>query len=248
MGVLTAGAGGVRRGAAVALDMLLPPRCLACGVTVATPRSLCADCWGGLVFISAPMCQTCGLPFDYDLGEGTLCGECTRMSPPYGRARAVLKYDDDSRDLVIAFKHRDRTDAAPAYGAWMARAGRELLDDAELLVPVPLHRLRLIKRRFNQSAMLAHALARESGVTCVPDALVRTRPTPSQGRLSRAGRARNVQGAFKAHRMKAINGRRICFIDDVLTTGATVSACARTLFRAGARSVDVLTLTRVVRA
>ncbi len=150
MGVLTAGAGGLRRSAMAVLDLLLPPRCLACGVTVSTPGAVCPGCWRGLRFISAPMCASCGFPFDYDPGEGTLCGECARRPPPFGRARAVLRYDDGSRDLVIAFKHRDRTDAAPAYGAWMERAGADLLKDADLLVPVPLHRMRLIQRRIGQ--------------------------------------------------------------------------------------------------
>ena len=194
------------------------------------------------------MCGACGFPFDYDHGPGALCGECVRRLPPFHCARAVLLYNDGSRDLVIAFKHRDRTDAAPAYGAWMARAGAELLADADLLVPVPLHRMRLIQRRFNQSALLAHALATWSGVACAPDALIRTRPTPSQGRLNRAARVRNVQGAFKVRRVGDMEGRRIVLVDDVLTTGATASACARALLRAGAVSVDVLTLTRVVRA
>ncbi len=248
MGVLTAGMGGLRRSAMAALDLLLPPRCLACGATVATPGSVCAGCWGVLRFISAPMCAACGFPFDYDPGPGTLCGQCAHQPPAFGCARSVLRYDDGSRDLVIAFKHRDRTDAAPAFGAWMARAGGELLDRADLLVPVPLHRLRLIQRRFNQSALLAHALAARSEVPCAPDALIRIRPTPSQGRLSRAARERNVQGAFKARRAGEVDGRRVLLVDDVLTTGATVSACARALLRAGAESVDVLTLARVVRA
>lgn len=248
MGVLTAGAGGLRRSALAALDLLLPPRCLACGVTVPTPGAVCAGCWRDLRFISSPMCAVCGFPFDFDLGAGALCGECTRRTPPFHRARAVLLYNDGSRELVIAFKHRDRTDAAPAYGAWMARAGAELLDDADLLIPVPLHRVRLIQRRFNQSALLAHALADRTGVACAPDALIRIRATPSQGRLSRAARERNVQGAFKVRPAADVVGRRIVLVDDVLTTGATASACARTLLRAGANSVDVLTLARVVRA
>ncbi len=248
MGVLTAGAGGLRRSALAVLDLLLPPRCLACGVTVPNAGAVCAECWRGLRFISSPMCGSCGFPFDYDYGAGALCGECARRLPPYHRARAVLRYDNGSRDLVIAFKHRDRTDAAPAYGAWMVRAGAELLEDADLLIPVPLHRMRLIQRRFNQSALLAHALAARSGVACTPDALIRTRPTPSQGQLSRSARARNVQGAFKVRRAGHMEGRRIVLVDDVLTTGATVSSCARALLRAGAESVDVLTLARVVRA
>ena len=235
--MLTAGVGGVRRSALAVLDLLLPPRCLACGVTVPTPGAVCAGCWRALRFISAPMCGACGFPFDYDHGSGALCGECVRRLPPFHRARAVLLYNDGSRDLVIAFKHRDRTDAAPA-----------LLADADLLVPVPLHRMRLIQRRFNQSALLAHALAARSGVACAPDALIRVRATPFQGRLNRAARVRNVQGAFKMRRNGDMEGRRIVLVDDVLTTGATASACARTLLRAGAQSVDVLTLARVVRA
>ena len=248
MGVITAGAQGLRRGALAVFDLLLPPRCLACGVTVSTPGAVCVECWRALRLISAPMCAACGFPFDYDLGAGVLCGECAGRAPPFGRARAVLRYDDASRDLVIAFKHRDRTDAAPTFGTWMARAGAELLDDADLLVPVPLHRMRLIRRRFNQSALLAHALAGRTGVACAPDALIRTRPTPSQGGLNRAQRLRNVQGAFKVRRAGDMKDRRIVLVDDVLTTGATASACTRVLLRAGAASVDVLTLARVVRA
>ena len=247
MGVMAAGAGGLRRSALAALDLLLPPRCLVCGATVALPGTVCAGCWGGLRFIAAPLCEACGLPFDYDPGPGALCGDCARRPPPFRRAHAVLRYDDGSCDLVIAFKHRDRTDAAPAYGAWMARAGADLLEAADLLVPVPLHRLRLIQRRFNQSALLAHALAARSEVACASDALIRTRPTPSQGRLSRSARARNVQGAFRVRRPAEVSGRRILLVDDVLTTGATASACATTLLRAGADAVDVLTLARVVR-
>lgn len=247
MGVLQKGAAALRQSASVALDLLLPPRCLACGATVATPGGVCAGCWSRIRFISAPMCTACGLPFDYDVGKGAVCGECARRPPPFGRARAVLKYDDGSRDLLIAFKHRDRTDAAPAYGAWMTGAGAELLADADLLVPVPLHRLRLIQRRFNQSALLAHAIAARSGVACVPDSLVRVRPTPSQGGLGRIARERNVRGAFKVRRPENILRRRILLIDDVLTTGATAAACTRALLRAGAQSVDVLTLARVVR-
>ncbi|NQU72369.1 MAG: ComF family protein, partial [Rhodospirillales bacterium] len=185
----------------------------------------------------------------YDPGVGAVCGECLRAPPPFERARTVFRYDEHSRDLVISFKHRDRIDAAPAYGKWMARAGREILAEADLIVPVPLHRRRLISRRYNQSAELCHALSRETGLPHNPDLLVRTRATPTQGRLNRAERERNVRGAFalRPDAVTSLQGRRVVLVDDVLTTGATVNACARTLLRGGAAAVDILTLARVVR-
>jgi ComF family protein len=232
-----------------AVDMLLPPRCLSCGETVAEPGALCGGCWPRLTFIAPPICAICGFPFDYDPGTGAICGDCLRDAPPFEHARTVLRYDEHSRDLVISFKHRDRTDAGPAFGKWMARAGAEILADADLIIPVPLHRRRLISRRYNQSAELCHALSRETDVPHNPDLLIRTRATPTQGRLTRVERERNVRGAFglRPDAASALQGRRVVLIDDVLTTGATVNACARTLLRGGAAAVDVLTLARVVR-
>jgi len=182
----------------VALNALLPPRCLVCGAGVARPVALCGTCWGGLTYLAPPFCAACGFPFDYDLGADVLCGACNREPPRYDRARAVLRYDEASRGLLLAFKHGDRTEGAPAFGAWLARAGAELIADCDVILPVPLHRRRLFARRYNQSALLARALARETGLAVLPDALRRTRNTPSQGRLSPAARRRNVAGAFKA--------------------------------------------------
>ena len=231
------------------LNALLPPRCLSCGVLVATPGSLCASCWEGVDFLAPPHCGTCGLPFEYDPGPEVICGACLRKPPPYGRARAVLRYDDHSRGLILAFKHGDRTDGAPAYGAWLARAGAELLAEADLILPVPLHWRRLIRRRYNQAGLLAQALGRTSGLPYRPDLLRRRRHTPPQGRLSPAERKRNLRGAFEVVRSRKaeIEGRRLLLVDDVMTTGATLAACARTLRRAGAAQVDALVLARVVR-
>jgi predicted amidophosphoribosyltransferase len=163
------------------------------------------------------------------LGEGALCGACARDRPPYGRARAVLRYDDASKAVVLGFKHGDRTDGAPAYGRWLLRAGAELIAEAELIVPVPLHWLRLFARRYNQAALLALALARLSGVAAAPDLLVRRRATPSQGRLS-AGARRRIAGAFAVRRApRPAADRRVLLVDDVLTTGATAEAWSRAL-------------------
>lgn len=239
----------LRRAGLAALDAVLPPRCLACGVTVETVGALCPDCWGRMEFLGPPHCACCGYPFEFDMGAGALCGACTREHPAFDRARAVLRYDDASRDLVLAFKHADRTDGAPAFGRWLARAGAELVAEADIVAAVPLHWTRLFARRYNQAALLALAVGREAGLPVVPDLLVRRRRTPSQGRLSAAARARNVAGAFALHRRHgaAVAGRRVLLVDDVLTTGATVAACARLLRRNGAAAVEVLTLARVVR-
>jgi ComF family protein len=229
-----------------ALDLLLPPRCLKCGATVEAMGTLCAPCWGSIVFLGSPCCACCGLPFDFAVGESALCGQCSRAPPPYARARAVMRYDPESRRLVLALKHGDRLHLAPALGRWMGRVGTELLADADALVPVPLHWTRLFARRYNQSAVLAQAIRAAGGPPVAVDWLARRRRTPSQGKRNWAARQRNVQGAFAAKR-SAVAGKRIVLIDDVFTTGATVGECARVLRRAGAARVDVLTLARTVR-
>ena len=237
------------RAAMVALAAVLPPRCLACGETVADPGTLCAPCWSRLAFLAGPVCAACGTPFEFESGPGALCGVCLAHRPAYRAARSALIYDEASRGLILALKHGDRTDSAPALAGWMAGAGREMLAAADIVAPVPLHRLRLLARRFNQAALLAHGIASRAGVACVPDLLIRRRRTPSQGGLSAAGRARNVAGAFRVNpaRAAALVDKRVVLIDDVLTTGATAESCANTLLRGGAASVDVLTLARVVR-
>jgi ComF family protein len=174
--------------------------------------------------------------------------EAIASPPAYQRGRAAVRYDDVARTLVHALKYQDRTDLAPAMGRWMARAGRELLDGADALIPVPLHWRRGWSRRYNQSGALAGVIERQSGVKVLSEALRRVRPTEQQIGLSRSQRASNVQGAFKvaSDRLSDIQGRRVVLIDDVLTSGATVDACARALLRAKAAQVDVLVFARVV--
>ena len=230
------------------LNALLPPRCLACGVLVEQTGALCGTCWESIDFIGPPLCACCGLPFDYDLGPDAICGACSREPPPLDRIRAVMAYGDTSRRLIGGFKYRDRTEGGPAFASWMLRAGEEVLADAELIHPVPLHWTRLFTRRYNQSALLAQGLGRAAGRPVAMTLLRRTRRTPPQVRLSAAARQRNVTGAFavKPGRRAALEGQRVLLVDDVLTTGATLSACAKALRRAGAAGVDALVLARVV--
>ncbi|MBL4720544.1 MAG: ComF family protein [Alphaproteobacteria bacterium] len=230
------------------LDKVLPPRCIGCGAIV-EDSGLCGACWGALQFLGRPACERCAYPFEYAAPGETLCLACVRSPPTYDRARAVFAYDDASRSLVVGFKTADKTYGAPTFAAMMGRAGEELLAEAALIVPVPLHRRRLFMRRYNQSALLAARLARRARATLAVDLLVRRRHTRLQGQLSADARRRNVQGAFEIRRKRKamLDGKRVLLIDDVLTTGATVDECARVLRRGGATAVDVLTLARVVR-
>ncbi len=233
-----------------ALDLGLPPLCPACRAPLTQAGGLCGECWSRLSFIAPPYCERLGIPFAYDPGPGILSMEAIADPPAYRLARAAVRFDDVARDLVHAFKYGDRMDLAPPLGRWMATAGRGLLAEADALVPVPLHWRRLWARRFNQSAALAQAIAKASRVPVATDLLKRVKSTAQQVGLSHAERARNVQGAFRvpeAERAR-VAGRRFVLVDDVLTSGATVDACARALLRAKASHVDVLVFARVVNA
>src|ERR1700747_681972 len=187
---------GVRLAAKLALDIALPTLCVACREPV-DGEGVCSDCWAKLSFIAPPFCPRLGIPFVYEPGPDMLSMEAISNPPAYARARAAVRYDDVARTLVHGLKYQDRTDLAPAMGRWMARAGRELLDGADMLIPVPLHWRRAWGRRFNQSGALARAIERQSGVILRGDLLQRVRATEQQVGLSRAQRASNVQGAFQ---------------------------------------------------
>jgi len=240
---------GLRAGLRGVLDLALPALCPACREPV-EDQALCASCWSKLSFIARPYCERLGIPFAYDPGPGLLSMQAIADPPAYHRARAAVRYDDIARALVHAYKYGDRLDLAPTLGRWTASAGRELLAEADALIPVPLHWRRLWARRFNQSASLAQAVSAVSGVPVLHGALKRAKATLHQVGLSQAERAVNVQGAFRVPRegKGEISGRRLVLVDDVLTSGATVDACTRALLRAGAANVDVLVFARVVAA
>ncbi len=240
-------AGRLRRVGRAVVDGVLPPRCLSCGELVDEPDGLCGLCWNGISFFAPPWCVLCGMPFPHPMGEDALCGACARERPIWDQARSVLRYDKNSRRLVLGLKHGDHTHVAAAFGRWMHRTGSEVLAGADLLVPVPLHWTRLFLRRYNQAALLAQAVRAAGGPDVAADWLVRRRRTPSQGHLGPAARERNVRGAFMMRARRSVAGKRVVIVDDVMTTGATVEECARVLKRAGAVSIGVLTLARALR-
>jgi predicted amidophosphoribosyltransferase len=231
------------------LDLLLPPACIACDRPVDASGKLCPDCFRGTGFITAPCCLVCGVPFDAEPQGGAegLCPACQIRRPEYDRARAALRYDNGACRLVLPLKHGDRVELAKALAPMMARAGAVLLGNADLLVPVPLHRWRLFRRRYNQAALLAQALARITGRPVLPDALAGTRRTAALGGRGAGERRAEVAGAFAVRPRRAgrIAGRRVLLIDDVMASGATAGACSLALKAAGAAAVDVLTAARV---
>jgi ComF family protein len=232
-------------------DWLWPPACPLSGAAVDKAGRIAPAAWRDLAFLDAPWCVQCGRPFPYDAFAGGPghCGPCIARPPVWDAARAPLAYDEASKGLVLAFKHGGRTEMLGQFARWMAAAGRELLPRSDLVLPVPLHWRRRVKRRFNQSALLGRALAEEAGLAFSADSLVRVKATPSQAGQTAKGRWRNMRAAFRAppEAQGDLAGKRVVLVDDVLTTGATVTACVKALRRAGAERVYVMTLCRVVR-
>lgn len=224
--------------------MLFPPQALDGG---ARPLAggFSAGTWGRIHFIDGPVCDGCGAPQEYD--AGVRCPACLAKPRAFDAARAACVYDETSRDPILKLKHADRLDLAPMLARWLSRSARELIEEADAIVPVPLHPMRLLARRYNQAAEIARPLAAMTGTPYLPDALVRRRRTATQAGRSGSGRRRNVAGAFEvpARRARQVAGLRILLVDDVLTTGATAEGCARALKAAGAARVDLAVVARV---
>ena len=224
--------------------MIVPPVCLACHVPLTGHDCLCATCWGGISFIRSPLCDRLGIPLPYDTGGLQVSAAALANPPRYDRARAVAVFQGPMQKLIHGFKYSDRHDARRLFGRWLATAGTALLSDAEVIIPIPLNRWRLLERRFNQAAILANQLSRLSGVPTAPLALIRIKQTAPQVGMTANERQLNVAGAFAVPKLRrdSIKGKRILLIDDVITTGATLNAAARALKSVGAARVDALAL------
>lgn len=232
------------RAGRAALDLLLPPRCPGCGAVTADADAFCADCFGALTWLGPDQCARCG---EAEADRHPACRRCHEPAPAFAAARAAVAYAGPARGLVLRFKHGDATALARPMASAMARAGRAWLDPQALLVPVPLHRWRLWHRGYNQAALLAQELARRTGAKLALDALARTRRTAPTAGMDRAERAANVAGAIACQAPGRVAGRAVVLVDDVITTGATMAACAAALADAGAQQVVALAFARVVR-
>ena len=234
-----------------AVSLVYPARCVNCGALVDSDFGLCGNCWRETEFISGLVCDCCGVPVPgEDDGQVVQCDACIQRPQDWDHGRAALVYSGQGRRIVLALKHGDRTDLARPASGWLARASAPFLKDDPLIVPVPLHWSRLLRRRYNQSALLAQALAARTGCLCCPDALVRTVATPMLEGRSREERSGLLSDAIRPHprMMDRLEGRSVLLVDDVMTSGATLSASARACFAAGAVAVSVVVLARVTGA
>ncbi|MEM8686490.1 MAG: ComF family protein [Pseudomonadota bacterium] len=228
--------------------MVFPTLCPVCKEAISAQRGLCAHCWSTLTFIETPLCDRLGTPFPFDPGPGIVSPVALTKPPAWQRLRAAVKFDETARTLVHDLKYRDHLNRAKLLGPLMARAGADLLAEADIVVPVPLYRFRLWQRRFNQAALLAQQLAGPKGPVFHPHLLQRTRATRAQVGLDFADRRRNVRNAFSVpeERLSEVAGRSCVLVDDVLTTGATAEACTKALLKAGAGRVDVIVFALVL--
>jgi ComF family protein len=237
-------------GLQAALHVLYPPQCISCGELVTSDFGLCGLCWRETPFIAGLVCDRCGVPLPGgEAQELAVCDDCMTTARPWGQGRSALVYRDNGRSLVLALKHGDRMDLARPAAGWLFQAARPVIRPGMLVVPVPLHWFRLFRRKYNQAALLSKALAGTAGLDHCPDVLVRRRTTGTQEGRTRDGRFANMADAFRVPNSRAslVEDREILLVDDVMTSGATFAAATESLFAAGARSVDVVSLARVAK-
>lgn len=232
------------------INTLLPPRCLKCGKVLSSQNGLCAECFNKIHFISEPLCYRCGRPFASEMhlksGVKHICGQCLKEKRPlFAMRRAAFMYDDESKNLILDFKFKDKIFYAETLANMMFVAGKDIwTENPDMILPVPIHRLRLLKRRYNQSALLAQYLARKTGITTDSESLVRHENTVPQVQLSGQARRRNLQKAFALTAPEKIKGKKVVLIDDVETTGSTLNECAKVLKKAGVAEIYALTAAR----
>ncbi len=227
------------------LNFMLPAQCLSCHAVVDTHGAICATCWNDINFIGLHKCYVCGLPFAFDLGPKALCRHCTEEKPKFNKAVAVCKYENTARKLAIRLKFGDSVSLAPYLAKMMVGSGSELIGKADIIAPIPLHFMRKIARKYNQAALLARQVAKISEKNYEPFLLKRVRRTKQQTKLHRRDRKSNVDGAFVVANVDVF-GKTVLLVDDVMTTGSTLSACAKALKERGARRVYCLVFARVL--
>ena len=229
--------------AKIILNNLIPSRCLGCNNILYEDQQICPSCWKQIDFISEPFCQICHMPFAFDSVMEQICQYCADEQPPFTKAYAPFVYGGLGAGLILRLKHTDHMHISKILAQWMANCDKEMLKQCDVLIPVPIHWTRLLSRRFNQAAVLSHAITKLTGIPTESRALKRIKSTPPQGHMNKADRKNNVKGAFKI--MKDITGKTVLLIDDVFTTGATINECAKVLIKGGAKEVYVLTAAKV---
>ncbi len=230
------------------IDAILPPRCPICGEVVRSPDSLCRDCFEKISFISRPYCQHCGKPLESYLANTCYCASCLSQKSPFRLCRAAIEYDDFSKKIILDFKFRDCLENKVMLARWLFMAGKDIFAEGiDVIIPVPLHYARLFKRKYNQSAVLTAELSKLCGIPGDYKSLRKIRHTTPQVQCNGKQRSKNVKNAFDVIRPEKIKGKHVLLIDDVFTTGATLRECAKALKKAGAKSVDALTVAKVCR-
>ena len=229
------------------LNLVCPPVCPICREPVDEVHCLCHNCYQKLHFITKPCCHICGRPFEYQGLNNIVCAACMKKVPSFSMARSILEYDDFSKKLILAFKHGDKTELVPLLIKFLLQADPEIFKDVDLIIPVPLHWTRRLKRKYNQSALLGKELGRQMKIPYSENCLKRIKRTESQGKKKQRDRQKNVKNAFIVSDAEQIKGLKVLLVDDVMTTGATVNECAGILKKSGVKDVKVITLYRVIR-